>query len=257
MSAPLPVRVASMGGVGTTAILEYLEAEAIAANPPRGVHNPAKHAVTPPAGGVDRALFLVGCPYLSLESLFRRGYDALHYANVAGLLPEELRLTSEDAWQRAVRHFGLREREDGAWVDGAGRFADAVGAIAWARRRGEEREHALRELTAFLTKLRRESYRDLDGYLERGDDLFRWREQHRAWSAPAPYPLRMAHFESVFRQPGPTLQFLGVPEERWSRFPALRSRASTLAGWSAVRKRRAEALYGALAEAIRQFESRA
>ncbi len=104
-------------------------------NPPTGFVNPLKHPPRPPRlSSVERALFLFGCPCDSLLSLFRRGNDRLHYANVKRLFPPGFDYPDRDAWQETCARFGLAPSErSSVWVDAEGRYASDIGAIDWYR----------------------------------------------------------------------------------------------------------------------------
>lgn len=228
------ILVSSWGGVGTTALLEFLAARA-EVNPAHGLVNPLKHALEPPhLESVERAVFLFGCPATSLWSLFRRGYDSLHYVTVNGLLPE---LTYPDEpWTATCKQFGLREVRPGTWVDEKGRYASHVGALEWHRERKSEREAFLKE----VERRARAAYRDFDHFLDLGQDLFRRKEQLEAWRGGARYPILLVQYERLWQHLPELERFLGVSLDG---FPPHRPRSSSLDQLEPQRRSRLEALY--------------
>lgn len=229
------ILVSSWGGVGTTMLLEFLSG-VCEVNPARGLVNPLKHALEPPHGA-ERAIFLFGCPATSLWSLFRRGYDSLHYLTVNGLLPE---LSFEgDPWAATCQRFGLREARPGIWVDSGGRYASDIGALEWLAERKAERQRFFLE----VERRAREAYRDFDHFLSLEVDLFRRGEQLQAWRRGAAYPILLVRYERLWDNLPAVESFLGVSLEG---FPARRPRSSSLDRLEKGRRLRLEALYGGL-----------
>ena len=225
--------VSSFGGVGTTALLEYLASiPGRAVNPPTGFRNPLKHPVTPPElPSIRRAVFLFGCPSTSLLSLFRRGNDALHYVNVHGLFPEDLDPSPTDAWQQTVERFHLRPGDcEGKWIDDRGRHASDVGALEWFAARKAERDREMQRAQAVVDRLARRAYADWDDYLEQGADHLRREEQFDEWSRARPrsYPILLVRYETFWDHVDAVLDFLEVPAAHRARFPEHRSRQTRL-----------------------------
>ncbi len=247
--------VASMGGVGSTMLMEFLAArDELAVNPPTGVVNPLKHAVAPPElGSVERAVFIFGCPYASLISLFERGYADLHYVNVAGRFPVGFRWPGPDAWRQTCDRFGLRPHpvRPGVWIDAEGRYADDVGAIEWLGERRISLELARTDARAMITGIAREAFRDLDDYLERGVDAFRRTEQLEKWTrGGAGYPILMLRYETMWQRIDELLDFLELPRTARADFPARRGRRTSLEAQPPARREALERMYGELSATI-------
>ena len=224
------VLVASMGGVGSTALMEFFAADpSVVINEPHGLINPLKHAVCPPTNmpSVRRALFLFGCPYDSLVSLFRRGYAAAHFANVSGRRSDALCWPS-DPWQETCRRFGLRQIGDSnKWVDEDGRHASHIGALEWFRQHKARVDAARSRTTACIEREAGEVFRDFDDYLEQGVDHFCRIEQFQRWTTDlAPYPILLVRYETLWEHLPEVFSFMGVPVERTSAFPGRRPRSS-------------------------------
>lgn len=250
------VLVASMGGVGSTAFMEWCAGPAgLDVNPARGLRNPLKHPIRPPRlPGIRRAVFLFGSPGASLISLFRRGSAALHYANVAGRLPADVRRPERTPWEDTVARFGLRELPDrpGVWVDGRGRFASDVGALDWLAERKRSHAAEVARVEESVAAIAGEAFRDLDAYLRRGVDALRWTEQLAAWldDPPPPYPVLLVRSEALWDRLDEVASFLEAPPEAVTAFPARRPRASRVDDLTPLQRRRLEDLYGPLAERL-------
>lgn len=246
--------VASMGGVATTALLEFLEREAPASvNPPSGFVNPLKHAERPPElGSIRRALFLVGDPRDSLISLFRRGRAAAHLVNTRDLWPSEFRYPDQDAWAETVERFGLVESErEGVWVDEQGRFASDLEALGWLRRRKRSRAAEVAAARAMVAALAGPGLESFEAYLEAGIDAFGWSEQLEAWrNDPARYPRLLIRYDALWERLGEVFDFLEVSSEAWERFPAHRPRRSRWRELPRAQRQRLDEIYGALAARI-------
>lgn len=238
--------VCSWGGVGTTAFLEFLAGiDGYESNPPHGFINPLKHPLQPPKGA-QKAVFLFGCPYTSLVSLFRRGYDRLHYMNVNSLFPAEVVYPDGNLWELTVQRFGLRELRTNVWVDGEGVYADQCGALEWLAERKTKRARA----EQLVESVSRRAYRDFDDFLKRGQDLFRRTEQWENWQSQAEYPVMLVRYEKLWENLGQVLSFLDIEPELWGRFPEQRQRQSTLDGLTEGQRSLLGDLYGELKEAV-------
>lgn len=238
--------VCSWGGVGTTMLLDFLHSiPGYVCNPARGYLNPLKHPPQPPSQA-QRAVFLFGCPYLSVYSLFRRGYDALHYVNVNRLFPPELDYPEGDLWLKTCQKFGLSEQRPGVWVDGEGIYADRCGALDWLAQQKAQR--ALAETA--VAEIKSRAYRDFDHFLEQGVDHFRLYEQWRNWNLGAAYPVLLVRYETLWLNLSQVFDFLEVPQTFRARFPRERPRQTTLDGLTAKQRQRLTALYGALAREV-------
>lgn len=226
--------VCSWGGVGTTAVLEFLESlPGYSVNPSSGYLNPLKHPLRPP-DGAERAVFLFGCPELSLLSLFRRGYDRLHYVNVNDLFPKEMPYPHGNLWALTCRKFGLRELEPGVWANEEGQFADRCGALDWLEERKSERARAEAE----VDRLALAAYRTFEDLLDKGVDVFRRLEQLRNWAGGASYPVLLVRYESLWQRLHEVLEFLQVPRNEWDRFPSFKPRSSNLDQLSSAQLRK-------------------
>lgn len=238
--------VSSMGGVGSTMLMEFLAATGARVNGPHGVINPLKHAVAPPLlPSIERAIFVFGCPHDSLLSLFRRGYDAAHYVTVHGYAPEEFPWPG-DAWAETCKRFRLRQIGDtNKWVDEAGRHASEVGAIEWFRAH-KHRVDTVRTATLdHIRRIARSAYRDLDDLLEQGVDHFRRAEQVQRWSdGVVPYPVMLVRYETMWLHVKEILAFADVKPA--TAFPIRQARVTDHRALPEARKAKLELLYGEL-----------
>ncbi len=203
--------ICSMGGVGTTALIEYLS-RLMSVNPAHGDYNPIKHSLYPPQDpGIQRAVFLFGDPGAALASLFRRGLDAAHHRNIHGNPPSPDPRIDEDPWLVTVRQFGLHEVQPGKWVDTRGRAASDIGALDELAQRKAAKKAAQAHRDA-LTR-QRAGYVGLDDILGRGLDPFSWRRQWAAWQRGAPgYPILLMRYEALWQNLDTLMAFLGKPE---------------------------------------------
>lgn len=243
--------VSSPGGVGTTLLLEFLQQHApeLDANPARGFVNPLKHAVSPPAKPpIERAVFLFGCAYDSLVSLFRRGNAELHYVNVNQLFPAGFRYPERTAWQETVQRFDLRCLPDGqSWVDAAGRPASETAAWDFLTQRRVEREQELARARALVRRVAGRAFRGLDDYLERGIDSFRRYSQLEAWrTCRLPYPVLFVRYETLWLNLPLVFDFLGLRASLLPEFPPRKMRESSYRRLSPRSRERLERLYGRL-----------
>ena len=235
--------VCSWGGVGTTTLLEFLASiEGYSCNPAHGYINPLKHPLSPPSKAT-RAVFLYGCPYASLLSLFRRRIDRLHYVNVNGLFPTDIPYPTGNLWSLTCREFGLRQERPGVWVDSHGEYADRCGASDWLEERKNERVRAEK----IVLELSKDAYHDLSDFAARGKDVFRRHEQFENWLKGAPYPVLLVRYEALWDNLDSVLDFLQVPRA-WRRdFPMQKPRVTDLRGLEAETLESLERLYGDLA----------
>ena len=238
--------VCSWGGVGTTALLTFLNSlDGYCCNSPHGYINPLKHPVSPPAHAT-RAVFLYGCPYTSLVSLFRRGYDRLHYVNVNSLFPPDVPYPTGNLWELTCQEFDLTEIRSGVWVDPQGEYADRCGALDWLQARKSERLRA----ETLVRDLSTNAYSDLADFAERGRDLFRRVEQFDNWSRGAHYPVLMVKYESLWESLDSVLEFLQVPTRERANFPPPRPRQTCLSNLGTEVVKNLESLYGDLAQRV-------
>lgn len=217
------ILVSSMGGVGSTAIIEHLEGK-IEVNPAHGAYNPLKHALRPPQRtDIQRAVFIFGDPAAAATSLFRRGLDAAHHRNVYGLKPPLNPLIDEDPWTATVQRFRLRETAAGTWVDHDNRYASDIGALNWLADRKAARRQAIHERDA--STRRQAGYRDFEDVLEKNLDPFGWHTQLPAWSKGSPaYPVLIIRYSILWSRCADILKFLGLPPSHAADFPAWRPR---------------------------------
>jgi hypothetical protein len=238
--------VCSWGGVGTTAMLECLSSvEGYSCNPAHGYINPLKHPLSPPPQA-ERAVFLIGCPYDSLLSLFRRGFDRLHYVNVNGLFPPNVPYPHGNLWDLTCQKFGLREDRPGVWVNREGEYADRCGALDWLEERKAERAHA----EQLVNDLANEAYRDLADYASKGKDLFRRYEQLDNWTRGASYPILLVRYEALWNKLDKVLEFLQLPVEHRSRFPKRKPRETDFQGLDPALVSGLMDIYGELAHRV-------
>ena len=248
------VLVVSMGGVGSTTLMDFFAGQPdVVINEPHGRINPRKHALCPPHDlpSVERALFLFGCPYDSLLSLFRRGYADAHFVTVSGLAPPGLSWPP-DPWTETCRRFGLREiGQTNQWVDAEGRHASHIGAIEWFRKHKAQVEQERQRSTACVERIARGAFKDFDDYLARGVDLLRWGEQVEHWTQEAgPYPILTLRYETLWDHLPELFAFMNVPAERIDSFPEHRPRASDHRALSSHQRELLQRLYGTLKQRI-------
>jgi hypothetical protein len=241
--------VCSWGGVGTTALLEFLDSiKGYSCNPAHGYINPLKHPLSPP-DQAQRAVFLYGCPYASLLSLFRRNIDRLHYVNVNGLFPADVPYPTGNLWSLTCREFGLREERPGVWVDRHGEYADRCGALEWLEERKKERVRA----ETLVRDLSKDAYENLEDFASRGTDVFRRYQQLENWCMGAPYPVLLVRYEALWNNLETVLDFLQVPSDRRRDFPKQKPRKTDLGGLEAETLKGLERLYGDLATRVSEL----
>lgn len=243
-----------MGGVGSTVLMEFLGAQPeLVVNAPHGVINPLKHPLRPPKlPGIQRAIFVFGCPYLSLLSLFRRGYDAVHLANISGLFSSQMS-DPPDPWTQTCEAFGLRRVPAAApgkrdWVDAQGRFADAIGALDWFFDKKREVEALNRARDQRIEAHARSLYHDLDDYLRQGQDHLKRCAQIEAWfeRPSVQYPILYLRYDAIWSQLERLFRFVGIPPQRAASFPEHRPRSTSLSVLKPSQREQLEALYGSL-----------
>ncbi len=246
--------VSSFGGVATTTLLDFLaRIPNQTVNPASGFRNPLKHPVEPPAlGTVERAVFLFGCPSESLLSLFRRENAALHYANINGLIPDDIDYPTHDSWRLTVERFGLREtKRRGVWADANGRYASDVGAIEWLERKKAEQTERRAAADAWLRRTARKAFVDFDDYLDRGVDQLRREEQMAAWQKGAPaYPVMLMRYETLWNHLDELFDFLEVPGAHREEFPPRRARQSSLDTLDPARRDELRAMHAGLSTRV-------
>lgn len=233
--------VCSFGGVGTTTVLDFLSTvPELSVNPPRGFRNPLKHPLAPPdLPSVERAVFLFGCPTVSLLSLFRRGNASLHYVNINNLIPEDLPYPTRDPWRLTVERFGLHESErPGVWVDEQGRYASNIGALDWLEQQKTDHQRLRAAAEGWVEETARAAFSDLDDYLASGIDHLRRHEQIRAWDEGAKrYPILHVRYEALWDRRDQVLDFLQVPARYRGDFPQYRTRQSSVDREPAARQK--------------------
>ena len=242
-----------MGGSGTTFLMEALaELPDLSINPPNAYVNPLKHPLFPPRfePAPKRAVFLFACPYNAVLSLFRRGFDALHYAHINELVPDDLSFP-EDAWRETCARFQLHEATPDVWVDDRGHYARDIGALDWYAQRQSVTTTARAAASARIAAIAGEAYRDLDDYLARGIDALRKEEQFDRWTSPgaAPYPILLVRYETLYDNLETLTKFLGLAPGRLS-IPPRQARTTDYTTLPEHDRLRLVAMYKNLADKI-------
>src|SRR5438552_3050044 len=113
------ILIASMGGVGTTFLMDFISLYKVVNN--NYGDNHLKHAAAPPAiPTIKCALYLIGDPRVTVVSLFLRGYHHWHERNMSGAMTlhaettlNEYLATGIDKFQfKRQLHNWLHERTD-------------------------------------------------------------------------------------------------------------------------------------------------